>query len=257
MESHYDTDAFHTMTVIFQSIVLEIEPAPIMVEDPTYQSYLARNRRSVLESPPPTHADITPSKYVRYNPNYDPDANSPVPDSTASASSSDANTPVPSYASGTTPSHVTFSPHDHHAKYVVQTENMLRISTKPIRVFDSGCSISGTSDFNDLSDVTDCGPMTLQGAFGPPSQPTKCGLLTSLQLDAILIPGMGNETFISLSQFCAGGISGRQNVGVFTKDGCRFFTMDSSLPALKVFADTGYEVARGTVQGGIYVQESA
>jgi hypothetical protein len=62
---------------------------------------------------------------------------------------------------------------------------------------------------------------------------------------------------ISLSQFCAGGISGRQNVGVFTKDGCRFFTMNSSLPALKVFADTGYEVARGTVQGGIYVQESA
>jgi hypothetical protein len=89
-ESQYDTDAFHTMTVILRAIVLEIEPTPIMVEDPAYQIYVARRRRGVLESPPPTHADITPSKYVRYNPNYDPDANSPVPDSTASASSSNA-----------------------------------------------------------------------------------------------------------------------------------------------------------------------
>jgi hypothetical protein len=133
---------------------------------------------------------------------------------------------------------------------------MLRVTSDRITVFDSGCSISGTSNINSLSDVTDCGPMSVQGAFGPSTQPKKRGTLTPYGLEAILLPGMGNQTLVSLSQFCAGGPSGKQNVGVFTASGFRMFTLDSALPALKVLAEHGHEVVRGTVNEGIYVQES-
>jgi hypothetical protein len=99
--------------------------------------------------------------------------------------------------------------------------------------------------------------LRVQGAFGPSTQPKKRGLLTPLGLDAILLPGMGNQTLVSLSQYCAGGTSGVQNVGVFTKSGFRMFSLNSALPALKLLSENGHEVTRGTVKEGIYVQESA
>jgi hypothetical protein len=134
---------------------------------------------------------------------------------------------------------------------------MLRLSDAPITVFDSGCSISGTSNITNLTDVTDCGPLSFQGAFGPSTQPKKRGLLTPLGLDAILLPAMDNQTLVSLSQYCAGGTSGVQNVGVFTKSGFRMFSLNSALPALKLLSEHGHDVTRGTVKEGIYVQESA
>jgi hypothetical protein len=144
---------------------------------------------------------------------------------------------------------VTFAPPGHYAKLVVvQSETMLCMSSAPTTVFDSGCSISGTSVLANLSDVTDCGPMSVQGAFGPSAQPTKRGLLTPLGLDAILLPDMGNQTLVSLSQFCDGGTSGQRNIGVFTHEGCRMFTLTSALPALQLLGESGHEVARGIVQ---------
>jgi hypothetical protein len=125
---------------------------------------------------------------------------------------------------------------------------MLRMSLAPTTVFDSGCSFSGTSVLVNLSDVTDCGPMTVQGAFGPSAQPTKHDLLTPLGLDAILLSNMGIQTLVSLSQICAGGTSGQRNTGVFTHEGCRMFTLTSALPALQLLGETGHEVARGIVQ---------
>ena len=95
---------------------------------------------------------------------------------------------------------MTFAPPGHYAKFVVvQSETMLRMSSAPTTVFDSGCSISGTFVFANLSDVSDCGPMSIQGAFGPSAQPAKRGFLIPLGLDAILLPGMGNQTLMSLS----------------------------------------------------------
>jgi hypothetical protein len=111
--------------------------------------------------------------------------------------------------------------------------------------------------YQDAKRLDDCGPMSVQGAFGPAAQPTKRGLLTPLGLDAILLPGMGNQTLVSLSQFCDGGTSGQRNIGVFTNEGCRMFTLTSALPALQLLGESGHEVARGIVQDGIYVQESA
>jgi hypothetical protein len=81
---------------------------------------------------------------------------------------------------------------------LVQIETMLRLSDAPITVFDSGCSISGTSNITNLTDVTDCGLLSVQGAFGPSTQPKKRGLLAPLGLDAILLAGMGNQTLVSL-----------------------------------------------------------
>ena len=35
------------------------------------------------------------------------------------------------------------------------------------------------------------------------------------------------------------------------------FTLNSALPALQLLSESGHEVARGIIQDGIYVQESA
>jgi hypothetical protein len=145
----------------------------------------------------------------------------------------------------------------HHANLVVlRSETMLRLSSERVTIFDSGCSISGTSNVNALSNITDCPPMQVQGAFGPSTQPSKRGTRSPLGLEAILLPGLGNQTLVSISQFCAGGTTGAQNVGVFTSDGFRMFRLDTVLPALKLMAEHGHEIVRGTVQEGIYVQES-
>ena len=86
---------------------------------------------------------------------------------------------------------MTFAPPINYAKLVVvQSETMLRMSSAPTTVFDSGYSISGTSVLANLSNVTDCGPMSVQGAFGPAAHPTKRGLLTPIGLDTILLPGI-------------------------------------------------------------------
>jgi hypothetical protein len=68
---------------------------------------------------------------------------------------------------------------------------------------------------------------------------------------------MGNQTLVSLSQFCDGGTSGQRHIGVFTHEGCRMFTLTSALSALQLLGESGHEVARGIVQDGIYVQELA
>ena len=108
-------------------------------------------------------------------------------------------------------------PETHHANLVIHgSETMLARSHDASTVFDSACSISGTSDINALTDVTNCRPLSVQGTFGPSAQPKKRGLIGPLGLDAILLPGMGNQTLISLSQSCAGGTSGHKNVGIFT-----------------------------------------
>jgi hypothetical protein len=250
-KAHFDNDTPTVTIEIFKAIVLDSEPIP--------SERRPRRRGDHLFSPPPTRDDITPSKYARYDPNADrttsPGAGVP-PDSSTSASPDDEESPV-SATDSPTPT-VTFAPPGHYAKLVVvQSETMLRMSSAPTTVFDSGCSISGTSVLANLSNVTDCGPMSVQGAFGPAAQPTKRGLLTPLGLDAILLPGMGNQTLVSLSQFCDGGTSGQRHIGVFTHEGCRMFTLTSALPALKLLGESGHEVARGIVQDGIYVQESA
>jgi hypothetical protein len=254
MDATFDDDLYSLTITQSKALVLEIEPTPpLLGTSDSWRGAAQRRVSTGLMSPPPTRDDITPSKFTRYETT---DASDTTP--TTTASPSDIGSLDPSTASGTTPSTVTIAPDGHHANLVVvQTETLLRLSDAPITVFDSGRSISGTSNITNLTDVTDCGPLSVQGAFGPSTQPKKRGLLTPLGLDAILLPGMGNQTLVSLSQYCAGGTSDVQNVGVFTKSGFRKFSLNSALPALKLLSEHGHEVTRGTVKEGIYVQESA
>ena len=145
---------------------------------------------------------------------------------------------------------------DHTANLVVESHVLNSLSKTSKVIFDSGCSISGTSNVHDLSDVTSCGPLSAQGAFGPSTQPAHRGKLGPLGLDAIVIDGMGHQTLISLSQFCQGGESGKQYAGIFTATDFRMFELKTILPALRTISTTGTEVTRGTVQGGIYIQDS-
>ena len=183
-----------------------------------------------------------------------PQARSNVPPTVFKLAESPVPTPRDVYAP--TPQIVVWSPddthshvtHEHQANLVViQSEIMLRMSSERVR---------GTCNLNALTDVAACGPMPVQGAFGPSTQPTKRGKLGPLVLDAILLPGLGNQMLISLSQFCAGGDTDVQNVGVFIAGDFRMFRLDSILLALKLIAGSGQEVAHGTVKEGIYVQET-
>ena len=67
---------------------------------------------------------------------------------------------------------------------------------------------------------------------------------------------MGHWTLISLSQYCQGRDSSKQYAGIFTATDFRMFELKTILPALRIISTTGTEVTRGTVQGGIYIQDS-
>ena len=144
---------------------------------------------------------------------------------------------------------------DHSANLVIETHTLNALSNTSQVIFDSGCSITGTSNVSNLHDVTECGTLSVQGAFGPSIQPSKRGKLGPLGLDAIVIDGMGHQTLVSLSQYCQGGDSGIPHVGVFTGTDFRMFELASTLPAIKLFSEIGIETTRGTVKGGIYIED--
>ena len=124
-------------------------------------------------------------------------------------------------------------------------------------IMDSGAGKSGTSDLSLLKNAIPCQGITVTGAFGPSTAPTHTGSLGPLNLDAVYIEGMGAQTLVSLSQFCAGGTSGTKYIGVFTPTEYRMYEMKSALSSLSTLAKTGKEAERGKVQNGIYVRESS
>jgi hypothetical protein len=130
-------------------------------------------------------------------------------------------------------------------------------TTAPKFIMDSGAGKCGTSDLTLLSHVQPCTDITVSGAFGPSTVPTHAGKFGPLHLDAVHIKGMGSQTLVSLSQFCAGGTSGQKFIGVFTPTEYRMYDMKTALPAIAELAKHGHEAERGTVQNGIYVRESS
>ena len=122
---------------------------------------------------------------------------------------------------------------------------------------DSGAGKCGTSDISLLKDVRPCHDITVTGAFGPSTAPTQAGKFGPLNLDAVHIEGMGSQTLVSLSQFCAGGSTGTKYIGVFTPTEYRMYDMLTALPILSDLARHGKEAERGNVQNGIYVRESS
>ena len=126
------------------------------------------------------------------------------------------------------------------------------MSQAPKRLmWDSGANRSGTGSTAGLRNVTVCPPLSIQGAFGPPIQPTYRGELGPMNLETVVIDGMGPSTIVSVSQVCKLG-----HIAVFTNTEFRVYKAESILNALKVLALEGKPVAYGKMENGLYYQES-
>ena len=102
------------------------------------------------------------------------------------------------------------------------------------------------------SDLVNIRPtsLTVSAAFGSTAQPTEMGDLPPFMLPTIVIKEM-DTVLLSVSQLCALGM-----VGIFTEAGCRFYQKSTVMDLLKKINQHGEETMRGTVENGLYVQES-
>jgi hypothetical protein len=117
-------------------------------------------------------------------------------------------------------------------------------------IIDSGASTCGTGIKSQLQNIRPTS-LTVSAAFGETAQPTEMGDLPPYMLPTIIINEMADTTLLSVSQAC------RENMcGIFTAVDCRFYTLSSILPFLKLISESGEETMRGAVENGLYVQES-
>ena len=121
-------------------------------------------------------------------------------------------------------------------------------------IFDSGASTCATSDVSIIKNIIHGEGVKATPAFGPPITSTASGTYGPLNLDIILMEGM-QETLVSVSQLCQGGLSNKQNVVIFTSEGMRCFTHESSREALQLIDKLGHEVIRGYINNGVYVHD--
>ena len=117
---------------------------------------------------------------------------------------------------------------------------------------DTGASRCGTPDASKLKNKMPCDNISVQGAFGPPVIPRTTGTITDMNLDCVKLPSLSN-TLISVSQACAGGRSGNEQVFIFTKEGCRAYSYASVASALHSMTLTGEETLRAENKNGLYV----
>ena len=267
--SQNDKD-FNALMRIFRAIACEVSPTPLLEDPVVHHKYETPNKHRrrreddvIILSPDLQPSENPSAKFQRFSTvgvvrDYGRPPTPPLrrsasdsPDHSVSAQHQGEDSAPSSDYSDDPP------PEEHQANLVVTSAAMFSLHSAAQTVFDSGCSISGTSDPSALYDVTACGPLSVQGAFGPATQPAHRGKLGPLGLDAIVIDGMGAQTLVSLSQFCEGGDTGVRYAGVFTHTDFRMFRLDSILPQLSDLSRSGDEVVRGTVKNGIYVQESS
>ena len=123
-------------------------------------------------------------------------------------------------------------------------------SQAPKIIIDSGASTCGTGQASQLQYIR-ASTAIVTPAFGTVAQPTQMGDLPPYMLKTLVIEDMKDSTLLSVSQICATG-----QVAVFTSRDCRFYTIDSALPFLRDLSQSGKETIRGTVENGLYVQES-
>ena len=121
-------------------------------------------------------------------------------------------------------------------------------------IFDSGASTCATSDVSIIKNIIHGEGVKATPAFGPPITSTASGTYGPLDLDIILMKGM-QETLVSVSQLCQGGTSNCQNIVIFTSEGMRCFTYESSRTALQLVDQVGVEVVRGYISNGVYIHD--
>ena len=74
-------------------------------------------------------------------------------------------------------------------------------------------------------------------------------------IKAIHVEGM-HHNLLSVHQVYTGGESGKEQVGIFTSEGCQFFPLSKSIEALKIMS-TCKSTFYGLVKGGVYVYAPA
>jgi hypothetical protein len=124
---------------------------------------------------------------------------------------------------------------------------------QPTFMWDTGANRSGTSNKSILKNVTQCDPIAVSGAFGPVITLSLKGELGPLKLDTVVIDGMGPRTIISVSQVCK---LSQGHIALFTPNSFRVYTLETAMRAIKLLTHDGKEVVRGTVQNGLYIQDS-
>ena len=123
-------------------------------------------------------------------------------------------------------------------------------------IIDTGASVSATSDISLLTNTRSCNDMIAYPAFGPKIEPKLRGEFSKLGLDMLVINNM-QDTLLSVSQICAGGLTNKKNVAIFTAEGVRVFELDSIKDALKKIHKEGAEVIRGLLSDGIYITQKS
>ena len=123
-------------------------------------------------------------------------------------------------------------------------------------IIDTGASVSATSDTTLLTNTRSCNDMIAYPAFGPKIEPKLRGEFSKLGLDMLVINDM-QDTLLSVSQICAGGLTNKKNVAIFTAEGVRVFELESIKDALKKIHKEGVEVIRGLLSDGIYITQKS
>jgi hypothetical protein len=117
-------------------------------------------------------------------------------------------------------------------------------------IIDSGASICSTgivTAAEHTPHITDCQCRLWNN--GPTNRDGCVGDLNPYMLPTIIIDKMANTTLLSVSE------AYRENMcRIFTAVDCRFYTLSSILPSLKLISESGEETVRGA--NGLYLQES-
>ena len=215
--------------------------AEFLCRDPTWT-------RGTTPWQPPPSAETTRYNSRKRSISFTPD--------TASSSSRTRRPPLHNGPTSSTPDRLpppslnTFWVTNHHARL-----NSFHVPDRIL--FDSGASCSGTGHAHRLTSIKPIDSIVnVQAAFGPSMTPTHQGSLGPLELTTLLLPALGDSTLVSVSQFCAGGVTNDHFVGIFTHQDFRMFEVSSILPQLSLIALHGKEVTRGVVQDGLYVESS-
>jgi hypothetical protein len=116
---------------------------------------------------------------------------------------------------------------------------------------DSGSSTCGTGVKSQLKHLRPT-PLTVSAAFGTSAQETEMGDIPPYMFPTVGIEEMPETTLQSVSQACRDGTM----CGIFTAVDCRFHKLEIILQFLELISEHGVETKRGTVEIGLYVQET-
>ena len=122
-------------------------------------------------------------------------------------------------------------------------------------LIDSSALVSGVSNISQLNNQQAC-HVPITPAFGEVIHAQARGtiedpLIGQQGIPALHIPDM-NQNLLSVYQYCTGGSSGVQQMGIFTSEGCRFYPIQPNRDVLKALSDRP-RTQQGLADQGVYI----